>query len=227
MSTLDLETTHRVHYSSPQIADIAQPAVSALPSWKRATDVVFSIIVLLVLSPLLVAVAVAIKITSTGPIIFKQQRVGLAGKPFTCYKFRSMVLGAETQRDQLLEHNLRSGVGFKMINDPRVTPVGRIVRRTSIDELPQLFNVLKRDMSLVGPRPLPVEDARQQDAWHTSRQEIVPGITCLWQVYARHSHCHKKWARYDMDYIQNRSPLLDLKILLLTLPAVISTRGAH
>jgi lipopolysaccharide/colanic/teichoic acid biosynthesis glycosyltransferase len=203
----------------------ASEEIPALPGWKRAMDVVGASVALLLLSPVLVAVAVAIKVTSQGPIIFRQQRAGLLGKPFTCYKFRSMVVDAESRKAELLGCG-ENGVAFKMADDPRVTRVGRFIRKLSLDELPQLFNVLRGEMSLVGPRPLPLEEAEQQSGWHRLRMEVSPGITCFWQIYARHDRSYDVWARLDIEYIRRRSLLLDLKLLLLTVPAVISMRGA-
>jgi lipopolysaccharide/colanic/teichoic acid biosynthesis glycosyltransferase len=206
--------------------DLFPFVVSALPVWKRVMDIVGATVTLIVLSPIMLAVAIAIRLTSNGPIIFRQQRAGLKGKPFTCYRFRSMVVDAETRKERFLRYNERSGVAFKMTDDPRVTRLGRFLRKTSLDELPQLSNVLRGEMSLVGPRPLPLEEVQQQDAWHNIRLEVTLGITCLWQIYARHSRSFDRWARLDIEYIRRRSPLLDLKLLLLTIPAVISMRGA-
>lgn len=198
-----------------------------LPVWKRALDLIVAPPVLLILSPLMLVLGLAVKLTSRGPVFFKQERAGIRGKPFICWKFRTMVADAESQKKDLLQYNERSGVAFKMKNDPRVTRVGRFLRKTSLDELPQLFNVLRGEMSLVGPRPLPVEEALQQDTWHNTRLDVAPGMTCLWQVSARHNNSFDTWARLDIEYVRNRSLWLDLKLLLLTIPAVLSTRGAH
>ena len=198
-----------------------------LPVWKRAMDLAIAPLLLVLLSPLLLVVALAIKLSSRGPVFFKQRRAGIRGNPFTCWKFRTMVDGAEGQKTELMRFNERSGVAFKMTGDPRVTRVGRVLRKTSLDELPQLFNVVRGEMSLVGPRPLPVDEALEQDPWHNMRLEVAPGITCLWQVYARHSNCFDTWARLDIEYVKKRSFLLDLKLLLMTIPAVISMRGAR
>ncbi len=224
--------------NKPEAADTrrvkfpVEPAVdpfkrNPLPLWKRAMDLGIAPLALLLLSPLLLLAALAIRLDSKGPVFFKQRRAGSGGKPFMCWKFRTMVDGAEAQKIQLMRFNERSGVAFKMSGDPRVTRVGRILRKTSLDELPQLFNVVRGEMSLVGPRPLPVDEAMQQDPWHNMRLEVAPGITCLWQVYARHSNCFDTWARLDIEYVKKRSFLLDLKLLLMTIPAVISMRGAR
>jgi lipopolysaccharide/colanic/teichoic acid biosynthesis glycosyltransferase len=201
--------------------------IAPLPAWKRAMDILGSFAAIVVFSPVMLAIAMMIKLSSKGPVIFKQQRAGFKGKPFTCYKFRSMVIDAEDQQKELLDLNERSGISFKMTHDPRVTRAGKLLRKTSLDELPQFFNVLKGDMSLVGPRPIPVKEAMQQDTWHNMRLEVHPGITCLWQIYARNSVSFDSWARLDIEYIRKRSLLLDLKLLLLTIPAVLSQRGAH
>lgn len=213
--------------SRTDLTEELKPALSRpMPAWKRFMDVVGAVLALIAFSPVMIATAVAVKVTSKGPVIFRQQRAGLGGRPFTCYKFRSMVVDAEARKAGLLKYNERSGVAFKMTNDPRVTWVGRIIRRTSLDELPQFFNVLKGDMSLVGPRPLPIDEALEQDAWHRARLEITPGITCVWQIRARHNRCFDDWARLDIEYIRRRSFSLDVKLLLLTIPAVLSMRGA-
>jgi len=209
------------------VRDLLPFLIDPMPLYKRAVDILGATAALVLFLPVMIGVAIAIKLTSRGPVLFKQERAGYRGKPFTCYKFRSMVVDAERQKQQLLPHNERLGVAFKMRNDPRVTPVGKFLRETSLDELPQLFNVLRGEMSLVGPRPLPVEEALQQDAWHNMRLEIVPGITCLWQIYARHSRCFDRWARLDIEYARKRSFLFDVKLLFLTIPAVLSRRGAH
>ena len=197
-----------------------------LPFWKRAMDIVGATGALIVLSPIIVAVAIAVKLTSKGSVIFKQQRAGPSGESFTFYKFRSMVIDAETRKKDLLKYNERTGPAFKMIDDPRVTRVGDFIRKWSLDELPQLFNVLRGDLSLVGPRPLPIEEVSQQTQWQNKRLYVTPGITCLWQVYARHDKSFDRWVRLDIKYVLRRSWLLDLKILLKTLPAVLSRKGA-
>jgi len=217
----------RVH-QSPEPAETLEETLfyRPLPIWKRIMDIVGAIVALIVFSPMMLIVAMAIKLTSKGPVFFTQQRAGLGGRPFTFYKFRSMTIDAEARKKELLKHNERTGPAFKMTDDPRVTHVGDFIRKWSIDELPQLFNVLRGDLSLVGPRPLPIEEASQHDQWQDRRLCITPGITCLWQVYARHDKCFDRWTRLDIEYITRRSPLLDIKILLRTLPAVLSRKGA-
>jgi lipopolysaccharide/colanic/teichoic acid biosynthesis glycosyltransferase len=198
-----------------------------MPLWKRIVDIVGSVLFIILFSPIMLVTVVAIKLTSKGPVIFKQQRAGIGGKPFTCYKFRSMVVDAEEKKRELLKHNQRTGPVFKMENDPRVTRVGRIIRKWSLDEMVQFFNVLKGDMSLVGPRPPTMDEVPEYINWHSRRLDIKPGITCIWQVYSRHNKCFENWVRQDIEYAQKRSFWLDLKILLLTLPAVLSRRGAQ
>ncbi len=194
---------------------------------KRAFDVGLSSALLLVLSPLLLLTAVVIKLTSPGPVLFRQRRVGLNKRQFWIYKFRTMVPDAEKQMGELEKLNELSGPVFKIRNDPRLTPSGKFLRSSSIDELPQLVNVLKGDMSLVGPRPLPLRDCQgfEQD-WHRRRFSVRPGITCLWQVNGRSSIAFEKWMELDMQYIDEWSLWLDFKILAGTIPAVLKGSGA-
>jgi exopolysaccharide biosynthesis polyprenyl glycosylphosphotransferase len=198
---------------------------------KRAFDVVVSLTLIVLLSPLFLVVAALIKLTSpNGPVFFVQDRIGLKKRKIKVIKFRTMVPNAESQMAGLERFNEASGPVFKIKNDPRVTLLGRFLRKTSIDELPQLFNVLKGDMSLVGPRPLPVRDYEgfSQD-WHRRRFSVKPGITCLWQIYGRTSLSmpFEKWMNMDMEYIDHWSLGLDLKILAQTIPAVLKERGAY
>jgi exopolysaccharide biosynthesis polyprenyl glycosylphosphotransferase len=198
---------------------------------KRAFDFLAAFLLILVLSPLLLLVAVLIKLTSPGgPVFFVQDRIGLRKRRFKVIKFRTMVPGAEQTITALERYNEASGPVFKIKNDPRVTLLGRFLRKTSIDELPQLFNVLTGDMSLVGPRPLPLRDyAGFSEDWHRRRFSVKPGITCLWQVYGRSSLSlpFEKWMQLDMEYIDRWSLWLDFKILAQTIPAVIYGRGAY
>jgi len=178
-------------------------------------------------SPILFFTALTIKLFSKGPILFKQERLGINGKKFTMYKFRTMRPDAEKLKDQLKEQNEMDGPAFKIKNDPRITPLGRWLRKTSIDELPQLLNVVKGDMSLVGPRPPLSNEVIQYDTWQRRRLSMKPGITCLWQVGGRNNISFKKWMELDLKYIDNWSLWLDTKILARTLPAVISRKGAR
>jgi len=194
---------------------------------KRLMDILFSALALIILSPVFLLTAIAIKLTSPGPIFFVQDRVGLNKRHFRMYKFRTMIPDAEKKQDELEDLNEASGPVFKIKNDPRITPIGKILRKLSIDELPQLFNVLKGDMSLVGPRPLPIRDYNGfSEDWHRRRFSVRPGITCLWQVDGRSALPFDQWMKLDMEYIDNWSLWLDLKILIKTVPGVLSGSGA-
>ncbi len=195
---------------------------------KLLVDFSGALVLLLVFSvPMLIA-AILIKLTSPGPILFRQQRSGVNGKPFTMYKFRSMVTDAEQLKQELAQLNEMSGPVFKITNDPRVTKIGRLLRKYSIDEFPQIFNVLLGEMSLVGPRPLPVDEVnRFDDPAHRRRLSVKPGLTCLWQVSGRNAVSDfKEWVRLDLEYIDNWSLGLDFKILLRTIPVVLFGKGA-
>ncbi len=194
---------------------------------KRAIDVGVAAVALVMLLPVLLLAALAIKLDSRGPILFFQERVGQNRRRFRVCKFRTMVIDAEARQAALEPYNEAHGPVFKIANDPRVTRVGRWLRRMSIDELPQLLNVLHGEMSLVGPRPLPVRDVDRIDVrWHRRRFSVKPGITCLWQVESREPE-FDEWIRLDMQYIDNWSLGLDLRILARTIPAVLSGQGAH
>jgi exopolysaccharide biosynthesis polyprenyl glycosylphosphotransferase len=194
---------------------------------KRVLDIALSLTLLILLAPLLAAVALLIKLTCDGPVLFRQERVGLNKRRFRIYKFRTMVPNADSLLPQLEMLNEVSGPVFKIKNDPRMTPIGRYLRRSSLDELPQLFNVLKGDMSLVGPRPLPLRDFEGfSKDWQRRRFSIRPGITCLWQVSGRSGISFEKWMQLDLQYMDEWSLWLDLKILALTVPAVLRGSGA-
>jgi len=205
------------------------PDVSWQVAAKRVVDVVGATLGLVILGPLvMLPVALVIKLTSPGPILFRQKRSGLHGRPFTMLKFRSMVSNAEMLRVELESFNEMSGPVFKMKQDPRVTPVGRFLRKTSIDELPQLWNVLLGDMSLVGPRPLLLRETAGFDPWHRRRLSMKPGITCLWQISGRNELKEfDQWIKLDLEYIDNWSFWLDLKILARTIPVVLGGLGAR
>ena len=198
-----------------------------LPKWKRAMDIVGALVGLTLFAPVMLFIALLIKMGSPGPVFFTQMRGGRGARPFKLYKFRTMVPDAEARKRELLHLNERQGPAFKMKNDPRITAVGRFLRKTSLDELPQFINVLKGDMSLVGPRPLPVSEDKELDQWHRCRLEVNPGLTCIWQISGRDESCFDKWVRQDIEYIKNHSLLLDVKLIMLTIPAVIKRRGAH
>ncbi len=194
---------------------------------KRLADVVLSAASVLVTAPLWALIAVAIRLDSPGPVLFQQLRVGQNGRRFRIWKFRTMITGAEARQPELEHLNEARGAAFKIRDDPRATRFGRWLRRTSLDELPQLINVLTGDMSLVGPRPLPLRDAeRLSEDWQRRRFSVRPGLTCLWQAGGRHALAFEDWMRLDLDYIDNWSLLLDLKILLRTVPAVWTGVGA-
>jgi exopolysaccharide biosynthesis polyprenyl glycosylphosphotransferase len=193
---------------------------------KRIFDLLCATALLVLLSPLLLLVSVAIKSTSRGPILYRSLRPGIGGRIFACFKFRTMVEGAEEIQDELEPRNELSGAIFKMRVDPRVTPVGRFLRRWSLDELPQLLNVLRGEMSLVGPRPLPSRDFELLEDWHRKRYLVLPGMTGLWQVSGRSELDFDELVRLDFLYLEHWSVFLDLSILLKTIPAVIRARGA-
>jgi len=195
---------------------------------KQLIDFFGAASLLVLLAPFLAICALVVRLTSAGPIFFKQQRSGLNGRPFTLYKFRTMVTNAEQLKHELAAMNEMSGPVFKLVNDPRITRFGRFLRRSSIDELPQLFNVLRGEMSLVGPRPLPVDEVKRfNDLAHRRRLSVKPGLTCLWQVSGRNKvKDFKDWVRLDLEYIDNWSLWLDLKIICRTLPVVLTGAGA-
>jgi exopolysaccharide biosynthesis polyprenyl glycosylphosphotransferase len=195
--------------------------------FKRVFDVVLSFAALVVLSPLLAAIAAMIKITSPGPVLFRQTRCGLGGRRFTLYKFRSMINDAEQMRAELHQLNELDGPVFKITDDPRITPVGRWLRRFSLDELPQLWNVFRGDMSFVGPRPAVPEEVDQYEDWQRRRLRMRPGLTCTWVLEGRNHLDFKRWMQLDLKYIDNWSLWLDAKIFLRTIPIVLSGRGAY
>lgn len=193
---------------------------------KRTFDLVVSTITLFLLSPVLLAIAVAVKLSSKGPVLYRSVRPGMAGKPFSCFKFRTMREHAEQIQADLEPLNEQTGALFKIRNDPRLTSVGRFLRRFSLDELPQLVNVIRGEMSLVGPRPLPMRDFERLQEWHKKRYLVLPGITGLWQVSGRSELDFDDLVRLDFLYLERWSVFLDLTILLKTIPAVLSRRGA-
>jgi exopolysaccharide biosynthesis polyprenyl glycosylphosphotransferase len=194
---------------------------------KRLIDILIAGIGLILLAPFFLFVALLVKISSPGPVLFIQDRVGLNKRIFKLYKFRTMVADAETQLTEMESLNEASGPVFKIKDDPRITVLGKWLRKTSIDELPQLINVIKGDMSLVGPRPLPVRDFNGfEKDWHRRRFSVRPGITCLWQANGRNSIPFDRWMELDMNYIDQWSLMLDLKIILKTIPTVLKGSGA-
>ena len=195
---------------------------------KLVLDKILALGLIFVLSPLMLLIACLIKFTSPGPVIFSQFRAGLNGRKFLFYKFRTMVEDAEERKSELLSLNENSGPAFKLREDPRITKLGQFLRKTSLDELPQLWNVIRGDMSLVGPRPLPLEEVKEFDGWHRRRLSMRPGITGKWQVEGRSNVSDfNNWAQMDLDYIDQWSLEEDFTILLKTIPAVLFGRGAH
>ena len=194
---------------------------------KRLSDIFVSAVLIFLSLPLWVIIPVLIKRDSSGPAFFSQERVGRNGRRFIIYKFRTMVAGAEKMQEKLRYLNEVDGPAFKMKNDPRVTRIGRFLRRTSLDELPQVFNVLKGDMSMVGPRPPIFSEVVQYRLWEKKRLSVTPGITCLWQISGRSELKFDEWMKLDIQYIENWSLTLDLKILLRTISAVLSLKGAQ
>ncbi|MGD9818012.1 MAG: sugar transferase [Desulfomonilaceae bacterium] len=194
---------------------------------KRLIDIVGSIIGLVLLSPVFGTLYLAIRLEDGSPVFFSQERIGKFGVPFRMYKFRSMIKNAESMRDDLEELNETGGIIFKIKRDPRITRVGHFMRRYSLDELPQLYNVLKGDMSLVGPRPHPTTDVSKYSLEHRRRLDITPGLTCFWQVSGRSEIGFEKQVDLDMQYIESQSLWLDIILLLKTIPAVIFGRGAY
>ncbi|OGF16939.1 MAG: hypothetical protein A2W00_10905 [Candidatus Eisenbacteria bacterium RBG_16_71_46] len=194
---------------------------------KRVIDVAGAAIALLLASPLLLFAAILIKLESRGPVLYRSTRIGRDGREFTFLKLRSMVNGADRHRHHLSHLNECDGPVFKISNDPRVTRVGRFLRRSSIDEIPQFWNVLRGEMSLVGPRPPIPEEVAQYEPWQLRRLSVRPGLTCLWQISGRSRIGFDEWMRLDLEYIKHQSLGLDLKILCRTIPAVLSREGAY
>jgi exopolysaccharide biosynthesis polyprenyl glycosylphosphotransferase len=194
---------------------------------KRVIDVLGSMIGIILLSPIFFVVAVLIKIDSKGSVIFSQTRIGKNGKEFKMYKFRSMVVNAEELKKKLLAKNEMSGPMFKMKDDPRITKIGKFIRKTSIDELPQLINVLKGEMSLVGPRPSLPKEVAQFEPWMMRRLDVKPGLTCYWQVSGRNNIDFDDWMRLDIKYVQDRSIKLDIKLIFKTFFVLFGDKNAR
>jgi exopolysaccharide biosynthesis polyprenyl glycosylphosphotransferase len=193
---------------------------------KRTVDIICSIIGLAILFPILIIVSILIKIETKGPVIFSQKRVGKNGVIFKMYKFRSMVVNAEDLKKKLMEQNERTGPMFKIKNDPRITKVGRFIRRTSIDELPQLVNILKGDMSIVGPRPSLPAEVKQFEGWMMERLKVKPGLTCYWQISGRNDIDFIEWMKLDLRYIKERNILIDFILIFKTFFVLFGDKNA-
>lgn len=194
---------------------------------KRLIDVILSLVAMIIASPIMLVVAVMIKIEDyRSPVIFAQERVGVNGVTFKMYKFRSMYTDAEERLKELQHLNEQTGPVFKIKNDPRITKVGRFIRKTSLDELPQFLNVLKGDMSIVGPRPALPREVAQYNEYQMQRLLVKPGITCIWQVSGRNHINFEQWVDMDIEYIKSRNLILDLKLILLTIPALLGDKNA-
>lgn len=223
IAKVHLEDLHGI----PLLTFTTTPYNEALLMAKRIFDILIASTLLTILFPLLVAISILIKLTSEGPIFFSQTRVGLNGRRFTLYKFRSMLKNAEDLKSQVEHLNEMTGPAFKIADDPRTTSIGRFLRRTSLDEFPQLYNVLRGDMSIVGPRPPLPEEVQQYERWQRRRLSMKPGLTCLWQVNGRNKiNDFKKWMELDLHYIDNWSLKLDFKIFFKTILVVLAGRGA-
>lgn len=193
---------------------------------KRLIDILLSILGLIIVSPIMLIVAILIKLESSGPIIFSQKRVGLNGKEFNMFKFRSMVQNAEELKGKLQKQNEMSGPMFKIKEDPRVTKVGRFIRKTSIDELPQLINIVKGEMSLVGPRPSLPKEVAKFEPWMLERLKVKPGLTCYWQVSGRNNIDFEDWMRLDIKYVTDRNLVLDIKLIFKTFFVLFGDKNA-
>jgi lipopolysaccharide/colanic/teichoic acid biosynthesis glycosyltransferase len=202
-------------------AGIETLLMQRMPAWKRSIDVLGASIGLVLAIPLLLFVAAAIKITSRGPVLYSQEREGLVGRTFRIYKFRTMRPDADRLQTDLRSYSEQDGPAFKMSSDPRTTWIGRFLRRLSLDELPQLWNVLRGEMSLVGPRPLPTMESLECAPWQRRRLTVTPGMTCIWQVWGRNTVAFDEWMRMDLDYVRRRSFVFDAKLLLKTAPAIL------
>jgi len=233
--TTILADFYETKISKPQITDFfGTPVLNfrTIPAqddeifFKRLIDLLGSTILLVLMSPVFLFIALAIKLDSRGPVFYRQERKGLFGRKFKIVKFRTMRQNAELEREELMKLNEMSGPVFKIKNDPRITRVGRFLRKTSLDEIPQLINVFKGEMSLVGPRPLPSYEAEQFKKWEKRRQSMKPGITCLWQINGRNSINFDEWIKLDLKYIDTWSLWKDFQILIKTIPAVLMGKGA-
>lgn len=218
---------NRARQSAPDLAELEIGRSWAYDLFKRVLDLVAGSAILILLIPIIPAIAIMIKLDSPGSVFYKQDRVGRSGRVFKFYKFRSMYRGADEQKGEIESLNEQEGPVFKMRSDPRVTVVGKFLRRSSLDEIPQILNVLKGEMSLVGPRPQMPEEVQQYEPWQQLRLEVKPGITCLWQISGRSQISFDEWMQLDVEYITRRGLWTDLTILFKTVPAVMARKGAY
>ena len=216
----------RLQIEQQEIIQIERKESTLYKVSKRALDVIASFLGLVILSPILLIVAILIKLESKGPAIFAQSRIGLNGKEFKMYKFRSMVQNAEELKEKLAKQNEMSGPMFKIKNDPRVTKVGKFIRKTSIDELPQLLNILKGDMTLVGPRPSLPREVEKFESWMLKRLDVKPGLTCYWQVSGRNNIDFYEWMKLDLKYVNDMSFWLDIKLIFKTVAVLFGDKNA-
>lgn len=217
----------RLHIEEQEIVQVSKKQNNIYEASKRVLDFVAALLGLILLSPIFLVVSILIKLESEGEVIFSQTRIGLNGKEFKMYKFRSMVKNAEELKAKLAAQNEMSGPMFKMKDDPRVTKVGKFIRKTSIDELPQLINVLKGDMSLVGPRPSLPKEVEKFEPWMLQRLEVKPGLTCYWQVSGRNNIDFEDWMKLDLQYVEDRNFLLDLKLIFKTFFVLFGDKNAY
>ncbi len=226
-----MEFINSVEEKIDSSAAYERPTVEIHPipyhSYKRMMDILVSAVALVLFSPIFLLVAIAIKITSRGPLLFKQTRVGLGGRHFTCLKFRSMIVDADEMKAKLEHLNEATGPVFKIKNDPRMTSIGKFIRKASLDELPQLWNVFVGDMSIVGPRPAVPNEVEKYKQREFGRLAVRPGITCIWQISGRSDLSFDEWMQLDLKYIENMSFWGDIKIVWQTVPAVLTGRGAR
>ena len=239
-SEVDLDKDPEGHEATPrdELIDttLSQSTIAAdhlaycapsFPAWKRWIDIMGSACGIVIATPIVLGAGLAIKMTSRGPVFFRQVRAGQYGRPFAMYKLRTMVVNAEDLKSTLLELNERDGPAFKMKNDPRVTKLGYFLRKTGIDEIPQLWNVLKGDMSIVGPRPLPCHEDRDCKHWHRQRLDTKPGLTCIWQISKSRDVSFEEWMRMDLRYARSRTIRHDIALMFKTIGAVILGRVGH
>lgn len=227
--TLDLAAMERGELALP--ASLTPYGLGSAPTWKlsvkRAIDITSALTLLLVTLPILFVTAIAVAVSTRGPIFYVQERVGRAGRRFRMIKFRSMFVDADERLADIAALNQKSGPIFKLDNDPRVTKVGRVIRKLSIDELPQLLNVVKGDMSMVGPRPPLPREVQEYRPTDRQRLTVTPGLTCIWQVSGRSELEFEEWVQMDLEYIRTWSIGLDLRLMLQTIPAILSAKGAY